>query len=259
MAIQSASATLQSTASLITITGFVNYQQGILDPISGTIKAQGTGRWGALSGSSWSAFTSYTQIQDIIKWTAPVIDLGVVDYFTLNIATEFDGSLSFIIYVSETGEFRGEEQEYNIQDGDINVPSFYGQYVYVTAIVTGSELRRMTTTAGNSKSTFSIPNVDSSTLSGPNTARVIPLTKTVSQITDIKIQPKSATAYPVNLYVSDTATSVVVIPVVTSKSATSPSFALYGIDNEPRDAVVDITVTALPRQVMFGGNLLVLE
>jgi hypothetical protein len=59
--------------------------------------------------------------------------------------------------------------------------------------------------------------------------------------------------------VSDTANSEILIPVVKSKSSSAPSFALYGIDNDPRDGVVDITITALPRQAMFGGNLVVLE
>jgi hypothetical protein len=45
--------------------------------------------------------------------------------------------------------------------------------------------------------------------------------------------------------------------VVKSKSAAAPSFVLYGIDNDPRDGVVDVTLTTLPRQAMTGGNLLV--
>jgi hypothetical protein len=59
--------------------------------------------------------------------------------------------------------------------------------------------------------------------------------------------------------VSDTATSEILIPVIKSKNTTTPTFALYGIDNDPRDGVVDITVTALPRQAMFRGNLVVLD
>jgi hypothetical protein len=61
----------------------------------------------------------------------------------------------------------------------------------------------------------------------------------------------------VNLYVSDTATSQVLIPVVKSKGAT-PTFALYGIDNDARDGVVDISIKALPRQALIGGSLYVL-
>jgi hypothetical protein len=47
--------------------------------------------------------------------------------------------------------------------------------------------------------------------------------------------------------------------VVKNKSATSPTFALYGIDNDPRDGIVDIKITALPRMVMYGGRLTVVE
>jgi hypothetical protein len=63
----------------------------------------------------------------------------------------------------------------------------------------------------------------------------------------------------VNLYVSSSATSVVGIPVVVSKSSTQPSFAVYGIDNDPRDATVDIMIKALPRQVMSGQKLRIIE
>jgi hypothetical protein len=73
----------------------------------------------------------------------------------------------------------------------------------------------------------------------------------------MKIEPKAPTPYAVNLYVSDTPTSEVLIPVVKSKAAAAPSFVLYGIDNDPRDGVVDITLTTLPRQAMISGNMVV--
>jgi hypothetical protein len=81
----------------------------------------------------------------------------------------------------------------------------------------------------------------------------------------------------VDLYVSNTATSVLLTPIVISKTAggtymasgyyvddyfvnaTGASFALYGIDNQPRDGIVDISLKGLPRQVMAGGNLLVIK
>jgi hypothetical protein len=91
------------------------------------------------------------------------------------------------------------------------------------------------------------------------------------------ITPRAASPYAVDLYVSNTATSVLLTPIVISKTAggqyittdyiesgyfTSSfgaSFALYGIDNDARDGVVDITIKAMPRQVMSGGNLLVIK
>ena len=258
MAIQSASATLASTFLMIPITGFIPYSDGVLDPQSGTVKAQGRSTWASLAGTGWAQFTNYIQNFQLLRWTAPRVDLGAVQYFTLNIEAEFQGTLSYLIHVSDTGLFQGEQTEYYVQDGDLDVPGFYGRYCYVTAILAGVELERITITADTTVRTYEIVNVNSSTLSGTITNRIIPLPQPVSQIKDIHIQVKSATVYPVNLYVSDTPTSEILIPVVKSKSNTQPSFALYGIDNDARNGTVDITVKALPRQAMFNGNLVVL-
>lgn len=258
MATVTGTAALTAQFECIPLTGFVPLADGFLDPVSGTIKAQGQSTWAALSGSTWGTFTNYIQTFQDIRWTAPVVDLGSVQYFTLNISAEFLGSLKYLIYVSETGLFQGEEQEYCIEDGNYNVPGFYGRYIYVTAIVKGTELISMTIEANSNTVEYVLPNIDSSTLSGTNTNRIVPLPTEVSLIKDMHIQVKAATSYPVNLYVSDTPNSQVLIPVVKSKAGSSPSFALYGIDNDPRDGIVDITVKALPRQAMFGGNLVVL-
>ena len=259
MPIQSAQAAFTVTASMLPITGFIPYTDGTLDSESSTIKAQGRSSWKSLTGTDWNQFTNYIQNFDILRWTAPRIDLGAVQYFTLNIEAEFSGSLDYLIHVSDTGVFGGEETEYYLKDGNYNIPGFYGRYVYVTAVLQGSELIKILITANTTVKEYIIPNVVTSTLSGTNTNRIIALPTPVSLIKDIHIQPKNASSYAVNLYVSDTATSEILIPVVKSKSSSAPSFALYGIDNDPRDGVVDITVTALPRQAMFGGNLVVLE
>lgn len=258
MAIENASATLSTSTTQVCITGFINYNQGYIDSVSGTVKATGSSTWSNLSGASWNDYTNYLQTFDEIRWTAPQLDLGRVQYFALNIESEFKGSISYIIHVSETGVFAGEETETYVKEGDTNVPGFYGRFVYVTARVTGTELSRMTVTADTTTREYEITDVDTSTLSGSASNRVIALPTAVSLIKDIHIQPKAATSYAVNLYVSDTATSEVLIPVVKSKSRTTPSFALYGIDNDARNGIVDITITALPRQVMYGGNLVVL-
>jgi hypothetical protein len=253
MATKTASATLASAFNITPITGFIAYQQGQLDSVSGTIKAIGSSRWGDVK--SWSSFTDYRTTFQAIKWTSNLLDLGEVRYFTLNVNTEFDGTLYFVIHTSSTGAFRGEETETKVQDGDYNVAAFYGRYVYVTAFCTGLELKKMQIKADNTTTEINLRDVVTSTLSGSNTARQIPLAQPVSRIVDIDIKVKSVTAYAVDLYVSSSATSVVTIPVVVSKSST-PTFALYGIDNQPRDGTVDITLRTLPRQVMTSGNLI---
>ena len=257
MTTQIASANLISEFTLVPVTGFIKYQQGDLGT-DGIVRAQTSGNtWADIN--SWDNFKSYQPNYREIRWTAPLIDLGSIIYFTLNIETEFDGECYFMIYISDTGLFAGEETEYIIKDGNYNVESFYGRYAYVTAVVSGRELRKFKITTNTDKVTYDINNVNTSTLAGSISERTIALPRTVSKITDIFISPKAPTAYAVNLYVSDTATSQVLIPVVKSKDPTSPTFVLYGIDNDPRDGVVDIKITALPRMVMYAGRLTVVE
>jgi hypothetical protein len=255
MATVTATGSWTAEFQFIPITGFLLYQEGILDPVSGTIKANGRGRWD--QQTSWSTFTNYASSRDPIRWTGPLIDVGEIKYFTIAIETDFDGELSFRIHTSTTGSFSGEESEYIIEDGDFNVPAFFGRYVFVTAYVSGVELRRMIITTNSEKTTVYLSDVNTAELGGTVSNRILTLPNPASQIVDMKIEPKAASPYAVNLYVSDTATSEVLIPVVKSKSAAAPSFVLYGIDNDPRDGVVDVTLTTLPRQAMTGGNLLV--
>lgn len=258
MPIESASAALTATVQQQTVVGFFNYRQGILDINTGAIKPQSRGSWSQLSGKKWSSWQNFQLETTTIQWTSERIDRGQVEYFNLNIESDFDGECSYIIYVSETGDFAGEESEYYVQDGDYNVSAFYGRYAYVTARVIGREFRSMTITASNTKSTFYLSNIDTSTLGGTTAARTLSPNLPISAIIDMQIQPKTATTYNVNLYVSDTATSTALIPMVISKSMPSPSFVMRGIDNDPRDGIVDIVITGLPRQVMTGGNLIVI-
>ena len=259
MTIENAQAALTSSFECIPITGFRPYSDGVIDEQTGTVKALGTATWRSLVGTSWSSYKNYIQVYNKLRYTAPIVDLGAVQYFTLNIEAEFRGTLDYLIHVSDTGLFQGEETEYYVKDGDFNVPGFLGRYIYVTAVLSGTELIKIIITANTEVKEYILYDVNTSTLSGTNTNRQITLPTGVSLIKDIHIQPKAATNYAVNLYVSDTATSKILIPVVNSKSAAAPSFALYGIDNDPRDGIVDIKISALPRQAMIGGNLVVLE
>lgn len=258
MPIESAAAALTVTATQQTVVGFYNYRQGLLDINTGAIKPQSRGSWSQLAGKKWSSWQNFQLDTETILWTSERIDRGVVEYFNLNIESDFDGSCEYLIYVSETGVFAGEETEYLIQDGNYNVSAFYGRYVYVTARVVGREFRSMVITTSNTKSTFYLSNIDTSTLGGTVSARTLSPNLPISAIIDMQIQPKTATSYNVNLYVSDTATSTALIPMVISKTMPTPSFVMRGIDNDPRDGVVDIVITALPRQVMTAGNLIVI-
>ena len=259
MPIKTANAALTTSFTLDPVIGFRPYAQGILDAQTGSIKPTGTGTWSRLTGRTWSTWNNFQLTQNQIRWTSNLVDVGEVKYFNINISADFDGSLYYIVHVSETGAFAGEESEYLIQDGDLDVDAFYGRYVYVTAFVTGKEFRSMIITTSSEFNSITLSDVNTSTLAGSVSARQLSITQPVSAIIDIQIQPKAATTYNVNLYVSDTATSRVLIPVVLSKTLPTPQIVMYGIDNDARDGVVDITLKTLPRQAMTGGNLVVLN
>jgi hypothetical protein len=259
MTTQIAEAILTASFETQTITGFLNIQQGLVDELTGSIKAPSDNRWGALSGTTWAAYNTYTLNPEPIIWTSDLQDLGSVQNFTVAITATGTGSVDYyIIYASETGAFAGEETIVKIVDGD-DVQSFYGQYFFTQVKWTGGELASMDITASGNTITQNYRGIDTSTLAGTASERTLSFDFPISGIVELKINPRAATSYPVNLYVSDTATSQVLIPVIKSLDYTTPSFALYGIDNDPRDGTVDITITAMPRQVMSGNNLYVIN
>ena len=258
MALQNATANLQAEFTIFPQTGFIEYRQGQIDPATGYIKPLNDSRWGALSGNTWGNWTNFNSNPLPIIWSTDVVDLGEVRYFTLSIQAEFDGSINYSLYVSDTGAFAGEETEHVLEEGNQNIPAFYGRYFRLTARCPGKEIRRISMEASNAEVEVFLQDVNTATLAGTASNRVLTLPRTVSAIKEMAVHVKAATPYAVNLYVSDTATSEVLIPVVKSKSGSSPSFALYGIDNDPRDGVVDISIKGLPRQALIGGSLYVL-
>jgi len=256
MPIQNATATLVSTTSAIAITGFVDLRQGFIDTNTNSIKPLTVSSWRNLGGSTWSNYNSYLQNPLPIIWTSDQQDLGEVLYFNLQVLTETVGSVeSYTIYTSETGLFQGEESITIAENGDFDIPGFYGRYFYVQVKALATEIISMDISTSTATTTVKFNDLNTSTLSGTSSQRTLSLTYAVSKILDMDIKCKAATSYAVNLYVSDTATSKVVIPIVLDKTSTAPKFALVGIDNDYRDAVVDITLTCLPRQIMGGGSL----
>lgn len=272
MATITAEASLTITSQMDAIIGFIPWRQGFIDPETGYIRADSFGRWNAVS--SWDNFTSYNQGYKQIRWTSNQVDLGEVKDFTMKIETEYNGDLFFIIHTSETGLFQGEETEVIVENGNYAVDSFYARYVYVTAIVNGNELRKMQITTSSQQSEFRLFNLDTTTLGGTTAARVIDLEYPLSAVKEVIITPQAPAAYAVDLYASSTATSRVLIPLVYSKGFVSGyfvdgyiedgfyeggsqiTFALVGIDNQPRDSLVDVSLRGLPKQAMIGGNLL---
>ncbi len=232
---------------------------GIFDFENQRVVAPNSGTWGDLT--TWADWTSWTtDTNDYLYWLLEPVDLGEVKEFCLTITTNANGLVDYYIYTSDTGAFSGEETETEILAEDTGIPAFNTRYYQVglgveklaaPQEITGIEVRLVQT-----KNKFSIDNLDTTTINdGSTEGYVVPFNRTVGTITNVQITPREVTPFQLDVYVTDYPTSSIVIPHVTNKTSGSISFALYGLDNKPRDAIVDILVEYLPEMYMDGRNL----
>jgi hypothetical protein len=232
---------------------------GIFDPVLGYVLPPSSGQWSNLS--TWSNWNSWDMFPaSTLVWALEPVDLLSVKKFNLKIICNCEGQATYNIYTSTTGAFTGEETITTINQGATGVAAFTGRYVWIEVTVSSTGgapilygIEYAITEQANS---FSLNNIDTSTLGGTSAARTLVLPKPVSGITNIQITPRTVANYTLLTYVTDYPTCNTVLPRVISK--TSPyQIALIGLDNVPRDAIVDILVEYLPEGYMAGNNLLV--
>jgi len=238
-------------------------QSGVYNSATQKIYAESNSTWSGLSGKTWKDWTewSYSTLNTIL-WYAPEISLGSQAVnFTLNIKTDSNAAITYKVYTSLTGDYASDGVETIIEPGAVQIFSFFGRYCLIgvqadriTELPTISSIQAEASLVGAISIEFS--KVDTSTLAGSSASRVLPLGKTVSRVTDVKIMPyETASPYALDVYVTNTPTSTFLIPKVVSIGTTSINIALIGVDNHARDGVVDVTVKALPEQYMDGNDL----
>jgi hypothetical protein len=233
---------------------FVNQKQGELDPALNSVLPLSTGTWDDLT--AWQQFTQWNFQPQTIIWTSDLLDFGSLDFFTLEVITEYQGSVvNYTIHTSETGEFSGEEDELIIEEGDTNIPAFYARYVYVTITLVGNALISMDINASRETFDIVLKNINTSTLPGTVSARQLTFTESPSRIVNLEIVPINDTPYDMDVYVTDYPVSRALIPVITDKTSEGPVFSLVGLDNIPRDGNVDVIARALPGQQMSNGQI----
>jgi hypothetical protein len=232
---------------------------GILLETESRVVAPNTGTWADLEGSSWSDWRNYTlDAPEYLTYLLEAQDLGSVQDFCLTISTQANGIVDYYVYTSNTGAFTGEETEHEILSGDSGISAFTARYfqvgIRVEKISAAQEIRSVEVRVIASKNKISLDNVNTADLGGTALARTLTLPKPVSAVTNIQITPKSVNEYQLDVYVTDYPDCQTVLPRVVSK--TEPyQIALVGLDNTPKDAVVDIVVEFLPEMYMDGLTL----
>jgi hypothetical protein len=232
---------------------------GQLDFDSNKVYPADTGQWSTLT--TWDGFTSwFVNPTYPIVWYVPMQDQGFITSYNMKIVTETQGTVTYTVYTSSTGLFAGEETAVTINPNDTNVAGFSGRYFTVAVSVSRAlgltTLDSIIVTTTNAQITETLTNLDTSTLTGSITARVVPRVRNYGIINSITVDPRQVTSYNVDMYVSNYATSTTVIPRVVSKDRTTPTIALLGIDGSNKDGTVDVTIAGLPEQYRSGNNLL---
>lgn len=239
--------------------------KGIYDAETRTIFPLSTGTWDGLSGTTWDSWSEwlYDRDTEIIWITQPVFLGNSPSPYNLRVTTQSTGQVSYKVYTSDTGAFNGEEVETEIPHGDVSIPGFRSQYIQVVVYATEingitpviSEITVETVTSRTRE--FVISDLNTGNCSGSVTGRIIPLPEDVGNIIEILITPKETAPYDLDVYVTNTPTSTYLIPKVISEDRFTPTIALVGVDNQPRDGVVDVLIKSLPASYMVGNNIVV--
>lgn len=226
----------------------------ILNPIIDVVEPAPTGSWTALS--SWASAPNWNPTADPIEWVSEPLPLPP-GTCAIEITTDAVGDVEYEIWLSSNGNYEGEEEITYIGQGDTNIPAFEGSMVYILVRVTNTaglpQLLDMRARATNQSRIISINGINTATLAGTVNARTLDLGRPIAGITNIQITPKAVSNYTMAVYSTDYPTSNVVIPIVVDK--TVPSIRLVGLDNVPRDGIIDVVAEALPEQYMSGNNL----
>ena len=215
-----------------------------------------TATWADIT--EWNSWTQWvSQPADPMVWITDPIDLGEVKTFAVGVECDAIGQVSYEIYTSDTGAFEGEESTLVVNAGDSNVGAVTGQYFCIAVKVAKTSqapvIFAVNYTVSEKTNQLLVNNLDTSTLTGTASLRTYTPTISTGSVKHIQITPHAVTSYAVDLYVSNTPTSDTVIPRIINKSPIQ--FALVGVDNQPRDAVVDMVIEYLPKGQMVGNNL----
>jgi hypothetical protein len=233
---------------------------GILDLTVGQVFPPDLGTW--TTAPTWADFNQWISQPDTLTYALDPIDLVSIKNFSLKIQTDAVGLVSYRIFTSDTGAFAGEETITTINQGDIGVAALSGQYVWIEVTVTQTAgvnvLNSINYSIVEKVNKFSVNNVNTADINdGSTQGYVLPIDRQVGTITNVQITPREVTPYIVDLYVARDPMSTTVVPFVTNKGSNSVSFALVGLDNQPRDAIVDVLIEYLPEMYMEGNDLLI--
>jgi len=236
--------------ALPTVTGIINH-------LNNTIEPQNTGDWTDL-GATWATSETWNPTATSFVWISELIELASSQTVNIVVEAQSDSTVEYDVYASDTGYFAGEETVTSISAGDTGIDAFSGRWFFVVATVTNTNslpvLENFVTRTQVNKSTkIKLADIDTSTLGGTVNARELDFGRIASGVRNIQITVKEVSDFTLESYVTDYPNSTTLIPRIVSK--TGGTIALVGLDNVPRDGIIDVVAEILPEQYMDGNNL----
>lgn len=241
---------------------------GIYNPETNSYTAPNTGTWANVT--SWSTWTTWSnRPADYYTVGTEIEDRGVLGYFNLAIETEVTGTVTYRVFTSNTGSFAGEETIVTIVPEQSNVAAFYGQYYAVEANVAtnqgAAEMSSMTVSSTNRSLTVRFNQVQTSDLEQTATGARLPVGPTVGAVVNCQITcwdsgNTAPLATDTTNYYMETPIYRAVMPYITSRTSTGPTFHLRDmylgkIRTAESGFYIDAVVEVLPLQVRSGNNL----
>ena len=242
---------------------------GIYDPTTNSFVAPNTGTWAGLT--SWSSWTNWVNAPaDSFTFVTDIVERGPTDYFNLKTDTQVvNGTVTYRVFTSNTGEFNGEETITTITPSSNNIEAFYGKYYAVEANIASSgglsRLNNMTVTSTDESLDLKFNNLETSALTQTANGAVISLPRFSSAVLNVQLTlHEDASDYTTEI---ESAENYMVTPIVralsakiTSKARTGPTFRLrdlyFGQDRTNEAGhIVDARVVILPEQIHDGTNL----
>ena len=261
------------------VTGQLDLSLGYIVP-----KSDESATWSA-NTSTWQAFGSWNSIPaNPLVWLSNLIDLVSIQDFNLLISATYDGEIAYDVYTSNTGAFQGEETITSIIEGQTNISAFNGRYVIVSAKVTKTGslniLKSLRITAQRKYFDILHTDINSSSLDGGISGRILPIGRTVSKVLTVDLIGRApqgpgyvATGYIlddyfestglyivddyfVTDYITTTGFNTLSLAFLVSKDRTGPVVCLCDQNGNYIDGEFDARITVLPEQYMSNGQLL---
>lgn len=219
--------------------------------------------WADYEGTEWTNWRDWSPDRlTTFTYVGNLIDAGRIDYWNLKVIADAQGTVSYTVHASETGDFDSDITSTAISTTATDIAAFYGRYFIVEMTIDGGtqtpQLNSVTFQPSNQKLFEYLDDVNTTDLEGDVSGRTLALSRSYSRISNLQITPRAGGSYFVADYIQEGYVgSESVIANIITKDRTGPIVAFETRSGGGTDVLFDATVVGLPEQYYANNNLLI--